>query len=64
MSKYFDSERIIAGTTSYGATVIEPGRIYHAGSGPTTIGELNGNISIRIKDIANLFNQSKIKTEI
>ncbi len=64
LSKYFDSERIIAGTTSYGATVIEPGRIYHAGSGPTTIGELNGNISIRIKDIANLFNQSKIKTDI
>ena len=64
LSKYLGSDRVIAGATSYGATIISPGKVFHAGSGPTTIGELNGNITIRIKDIANLFSQSGIKTDI
>ena len=52
LSKYLGSDRVIVGATSYGATIISPGKVFHAGSGPTTIGELNGNITIRIKDIA------------
>jgi len=33
-----DPERILAGTTSHGATMLGSGRIRHAGMGPTTIG--------------------------
>ncbi|MEE8541889.1 MAG: 2-dehydropantoate 2-reductase [Desulfobacterales bacterium] len=33
-----DPNRILAGTTSHGATLLGPGRIRHAGSGPTVMG--------------------------
>lgn len=34
----FDARRVIAGITSQGATILGPGHILHAGSGPTLIG--------------------------
>lgn len=64
LSELLGSDKVIAGTTSYGATILEPGKILHAGTGPTAIGELNGNLTPRIEKIAQLFNQSGIKTEI
>ena len=33
-----DPNRVLAGTTSHGATLLGPGRIRHAGSGPTVMG--------------------------
>jgi len=38
LAKFIDPERILAGTTSHGATMLGPGRICHAGAGLTTIG--------------------------
>ena len=38
LSESIDSERILAGTTSHGATLLGPGSIRHAGVGATTIG--------------------------
>ncbi len=35
-------ERIIAGTTAHGATLTGPGRVRHAGNGPTVIGMWSG----------------------
>jgi 2-dehydropantoate 2-reductase len=32
------ADRVVVGTTSHGATLLGPGRIRHAGKGPTTIG--------------------------
>ena len=64
LSKFHGPERVIAGTTSFGATILGPGKVLHAGIGPTTIGELDGKITIRISDIAKVLNQSGIKTEI
>ncbi len=40
--KYVPREKIIIGTTLHGATLIEPGKIYHAGQGVTTFGFLDG----------------------
>ena len=56
--------RVIVGTTSHGATLLAPGMIRHAGKGPTYIGEINGTISNRIKEIAKIFNNAGIDTEI
>ena len=49
------NEQIIAGTTAHGSNMLGPGRINHAGHGATVIGELNGEISDRIKAISDLF---------
>lgn len=55
-------ENIIAGTTAHGSTLIEAGKIRHAGKGVTVIGEINGKKSERIKHIKGLFDQSQIET--
>ncbi len=54
----------IGGITSHGATFLQPGIIFHAGEGDTIIGELNGKITKRIKEIAEAFNECGIKTII
>lgn len=56
-------ERIIGGTTSYGAYTISAGEIVFAGEGETVIGRISGNNRDILK-IKNLFNNSGIKTEI
>ncbi len=38
LAESVDAERVLAGTTSHGATMLGPGRIRHAGVGATTIG--------------------------
>jgi 2-dehydropantoate 2-reductase len=38
LSEFIDPERLVAGTTSHGATMLGPGSIRHAGVGATTIG--------------------------
>ena len=40
--RYFGAERTAAGVTSQGATFLGPGRIRHAGRGPTHIGMADG----------------------
>ncbi len=64
LNNIFGSEKVIAGTTSYGATILGPGKVRHAGIGPTTIGELNGKITDRIEKIAQVLSKAEIKTEI
>ena len=63
LSTIFGSEKVIAGTTSYGATMLCPGRVRHAGMGPTVIGKLNGRITTRVEKIAQILTQAGIKTE-
>jgi len=38
IAEFIEPVRILAGTTSHGATMLGPGRIHHAGFGSTTIG--------------------------
>jgi len=38
LSEFIEPERVLAGTTSHGATMLGPGSIRHAGIGATTIG--------------------------
>ena len=55
-----DKKQIIAGTTSHGANLLGPGRVKHAGHGDTIIGELDGSITDRIKEIADVFKAAKL----
>lgn len=47
-------ERVIGGVTSHGAYVVGPGHLCHTGHSYTSIGELNGTESERIKKIADM----------
>ncbi len=63
IGEFIDHDRIIAGTTSHGATMLGPGTIRHAGTGPTVIGMWSGTEEIGIHKIAGLFNNAGIITE-
>jgi 2-dehydropantoate 2-reductase len=56
--------KIIAGTTSHGATLIGPGKIRHAGKGPTTIGFWYDADSVMTQKTADLFNRAGIETTV
>jgi len=62
---FIKPERILAGTTSHGATLLGPGSIRHAGSGPTTIGAWSQTEDglQRAGQLAEFFNRAGIKTE-
>jgi 2-dehydropantoate 2-reductase len=58
------ADNVIAGTTAHGATMLGPGRMRHAGSGKTIIGELNGDRTDRIEKIASILKEAGLETEI
>jgi len=64
MGKILGKSNVIGGITYQGATVLEIGRIRHAGFGKTEIGEISGKKSERIKYISDILNQAGIDTEI
>jgi 2-dehydropantoate 2-reductase len=60
----FGEQRVVGGVTSQGATLIAPGQVRHAGQGATTIGELSGELTQRLRDIAAAFSASGMHTEL
>lgn len=55
---------VIAGTTAHGATMLGPGRMRHAGTGKTIIGELDGKETERLARIAGIFRNAGLSTEL
>ncbi len=55
---------VIAGTTAHGATMLGPGKMRHAGSGKTIIGELDGGTSERIQRVAQALKKAGMETEL
>ncbi len=64
IAEVVSSSKIIAGTTSHGATLLGPGKIRHAGKGPTTIGFWYNSDSVVTEKIADLFNRAGIETKV
>jgi 2-dehydropantoate 2-reductase len=62
--KQVDRRNVMLGVTNHGATLLGPGHIRHAGWGKTYIGELDGKVTDRVKQIALVFNQAGIETEV
>ncbi|MEX1326240.1 MAG: 2-dehydropantoate 2-reductase [Desulfobacterales bacterium] len=65
IADYIEPQRVLAGTTSHGATLLGPASIRHAGCGPTTIGtwsQAEGGLQ-RAGQFAEFFNRAGIKTE-
>ncbi len=63
MTKIIEPRRIVAGTTSHGATTIGPGHIRHAGKGPTVIGMWSGEKNEGLAHIVETFNKAGIETK-
>lgn len=61
---FVNKDSIILGTTSHGATMLEPGIIKHAGIGATYIGKLIGENDEKVKRIENLLNKAGFETII
>lgn len=62
--EYVNVDNVIVGTTAHGATLLDVGKVKHAGIGTTTIGRINGAIRQELKEIANLLSHAKIETQI
>jgi 2-dehydropantoate 2-reductase len=56
--------KVMLGITGHGATLLEPGHIRHAGSGKTFIGERDHRITDRALQIAQMFCEAGIETEV
>ena len=61
--KRIDRKKVMLGVTGQGATLLQPGRVRHAGWGKTFIGELDHRITDRANRIAQMFYKAGIETE-
>jgi 2-dehydropantoate 2-reductase len=64
ISKYIAKERVIAGTTSHGALLIDDGYVRHTGVGDTIIGALSADSENHTGKLKELFDASGINTTI
>ncbi|QGG47520.1 ketopantoate reductase family protein [Heliorestis convoluta] len=60
----YGQNAILAGTSSFGATLLGPGRIRVAGRGETTLGILRGATTESLEKVAQLFRQSQLNPRI
>jgi 2-dehydropantoate 2-reductase len=63
LRKHFGAERTAAGVTSQGATFLGPGRIRHAGKGPTHLGMASGSHR-RLVALATALAQAGFETHV
>ncbi|MFH0918193.1 MAG: 2-dehydropantoate 2-reductase, partial [Candidatus Omnitrophota bacterium] len=57
IAELLGQERVIAGVTNEGATLIAVGRIRHAGRGETIIGAIDGKTPVQLRSIREIFNK-------
>jgi 2-dehydropantoate 2-reductase len=57
ISEISGQERVMAGVTSEGATLIDTGKIRHCGSGETIIGSADGKTPVEMRAIREIFNK-------
>ena len=57
-------ERVIGGVSNQGATLLDIGRIRHAGRGETIIGRIDGKIPVELRQIREIFNKVGLETRI
>ncbi|MCK9430679.1 MAG: 2-dehydropantoate 2-reductase [Candidatus Omnitrophica bacterium] len=64
ISELTGEERVIGGITNEGATLIETGKIRHAGRGETLIGTIDGKVPVEIRSIREIFNKVGLQTKL
>lgn len=64
ISEIAGEDKVIAGVTNEGATLIDTGKIRHAGRGETIIGTVNGKTPVEMRAIRELFNKVGLETKM
>lgn len=64
LAEAFGRDRVLAGVTSMGATLLSEGVVRHAGEGETVVGRLDGALGVELKDLRELFGKSRIAIKI
>jgi 2-dehydropantoate 2-reductase len=64
LGEIIDPKNVLAGTTSHGATMLGPGKIRHAGIGPTQIGPWAAGDPAMAEKVARMFSKAGIETQV
>jgi len=64
ISEVVGADKVIGGVTNMGATLLESGRIRHAGRGETVLGRIDGKIPVEMRAIREMFNKVGLETRI
>lgn len=64
LNEHFGEERVIAGVTNHGATLLGAGHTRHAGKGDTIIGKSDGRLSGALKEVSALLSKAGFDTKI
>lgn len=64
IAEFVPRENVIAGVTTHGATLEDPGHVYHAGSGPTTIGRYFVDNDERVRAVAGALTDAGFETSV
>lgn len=64
LNDYFGEDKVIAGVTNHGATLLGIGHVRHAGRGDTIIGKADGKLSGTLKEISGILNKCGFETKI
>jgi 2-dehydropantoate 2-reductase len=64
LCKRINPKKVMLGVTGQGATLLGPGHVRHAGRGKTFIGELDQEVSDRAIQVAKMFGEADIDTEV
>ncbi|MBL7064231.1 MAG: 2-dehydropantoate 2-reductase [Anaerolineae bacterium] len=63
MAEVLGADRVVAGITSHGATLLGPGRVRHAGKGPTHVA-MRPEVAERLSDAAAAFGQAGFEVHL
>ncbi len=64
LNDYFGPEKVIAGITNHGSTLLGAGHVRHAGRGETIIGKADGKLSGSLRDLQDALTKAGFETKI
>jgi len=64
ISEVVGADKVIGGATNLGATLLEAGKVRHAGRGETVIGRSDGKIPVEMRSIREIFNKVGLEARI
>ncbi len=64
ISEVVGADRVIGGVTNLGATLLDIGKVRHAGKGETVIGRIDGKIPVQMRAIREILNKVGLETRI
>ncbi len=64
LNDHFGEDRVIAGVTNHGSTLLGVGHVRHAGKGDTVIGKADGRVLGAIREVAGLLTKAGMETKV